>query len=439
MIQTVKLLKHQYQFIQDTKHKFLALIGGFGSGKTIALVHKAIQLAYLNKGTTGLLLEPNYPLLHDILIPVLEAELTRLNIPYETRKTPNYNLYIYFSNKPTLILLRSFENWERLIGVNASFIGVDEIDTVKKETAAKAWQKLQGRLRAGNVRQMFTTSTPEGFGFLYDWFYKNQHKSDRAIIKAKTTDNPYLPRDYIDSLFANYPENLIEAYINGEFVNLASGTVYRMFDRFKNDTSVTYNADEALHIGMDFNIEKMAAVVHIIRDNKFYAVDEIVDVYDTFEMVEEIKRRYQKTRNRIIIYPDASGNQRKTSAASMTDIKILKKEGFEVVVNARNPSVKDRITAMNAAFCNMQGERSYFVNTQKCPRYTEALEQLAYSNGQPDKSSGYDHITDAAGYFIVKMFKPKSVEIQKIRQRTVDRYIEAMELEGLHTQDNLIV
>jgi hypothetical protein len=41
------------------------------------------------------------------------------------------------------------------------------------------------------------------------------------------------------------------------------------------------------------------------------------------------------------------------------------------------------------------------VNTHKCTEYTEALERMAYdSNGQPDKSSGFDHITDGGGYFI---------------------------------------
>jgi hypothetical protein len=41
------------------------------------------------------------------------------------------------------------------------------------------------------------------------------------------------------------------------------------------------------------------------------------------------------------------------------------------------------------------------VNTHKCPEYTEALEKMAYDkNGVPDKSSGFDHITDAGGYFV---------------------------------------
>ena len=52
-------------------------------------------------------------------------------------------------------------------------------------------------------------------------------------------------------------------------------------------------------------------------------------------------------------------------------------------------------------FCNANDKRTYLVNTRKCPEYTEALERMPYDkNNQPDKTSGFDHITDAGGYFI---------------------------------------
>jgi hypothetical protein len=43
-----------------------------------------------------------------------------------------------------------------------------------------------------------------------------------------------------------------------------------------------------------------------------------------------------------------------------------------------------------------------YVNDTKCPEYTRCLEQLAYDkNGEPDKSSNLDHMTDAGTYPIV--------------------------------------
>jgi len=425
----VRLLPHQKKFLADTTTKFIALVAGFGAGKTVALVHKAIQLAYLNQGSTGILLEPSHPLLYDILIPALEEELEKLGIPYEKKVTPNVNFYLYFSDHSTKILLRSFENWQRLIGVNAAFVGVDEIDTVRKDIAKTAWNKLQGRLRAGKVRQMFTTSTPEGFQFLYDWFYKNASKPDRKLIQARTTDNPYLPEDYIESLYANYPENLIEAYINGQFVNLQSGTVYRMFDRRFHHRSVDIEPGEKLHVGMDFNVENMSAVVCVVRKGEMFVADEFTGYFDTFDLAEAIKAKYWKTNRNITIYPDASGRQRHTSGASNTDLSILRKYEFSISASSRNPIVKDRITAVNAAFKSMQHETVLWVDTEKCPNLTEALEQLAYRNGEPDKTSGYDHITDALGYFVVRKFKPKRPYRQRVRPHGGDRYTRAIEME----------
>ena len=75
--------------------------------------------------------------------------------------------------------------------------------------------------------------------------------------------------------------------------------------------------------------------------------------------------------------------------------------GFTVHVNGVNPSVRDRINSVNAAFCNSDGNRSYRVNTNRCPVVTENFEQQVYNEkGEPDKTQGKDHTNDAAGYFI---------------------------------------
>jgi Terminase RNaseH-like domain len=74
-------------------------------------------------------------------------------------------------------------------------------------------------------------------------------------------------------------------------------------------------------------------------------------------------------------------------------------------VNKSNPFVRDRVLSVNAMMCNGEGIRAMQVNTDNCPQFTEALENQAYdSNGQPDKTQGYDHIVDAGGYFIVYEF-----------------------------------
>ncbi|MEJ5176952.1 terminase large subunit domain-containing protein [Erwinia sp. MYb416] len=74
-----------------------------------------------------------------------------------------------------------------------------------------------------------------------------------GLTQASTFDNAKnLPPDYISSLLGSYPEELIKAYLRGQFTNLASGTIYHQFDRRKNNCSDEEQPGEALFIGMDF-------------------------------------------------------------------------------------------------------------------------------------------------------------------------------------------
>jgi len=50
----------------------------------------------------------------------------------------------------------------------------------------------------------------------------------------------------------------------------------------------------------------------------------------------------------MVIYPDASGKNRKTSGKS--DIDLLRNSGFTVRHQSSNPPVRDRVNAMNSAF-----------------------------------------------------------------------------------------
>ena len=62
---------------------------------------------------------------------------------------------------------------------------------------------------------------------------------------------------------------------------------------------------------------------------------------------------------------------------------------------------------MNRMFCDGNENIGYYVNHNKCPDYAEALEKMAYDqSGEPDKSNGFDHITDAGGYYIWYAYKP---------------------------------
>ncbi|MNZ56943.1 Terminase-like family protein [compost metagenome] len=291
--------------------------------------------------------------------------------------------------------------------------------------AQQAWRKIIARMRfkqAGLLNGIDVATTPEGFKFTYEQFVKEANKSEAkrklyGMIQASTYDNEAnLPDDYIASLRESYPPQLIEAYLRGQFVNLTSGAVYPDFDRRLNHTDEEIKPNEPLIIGMDFNVLKMAAVVYVIRDGKPLALDELVGVRDTPTMAKLIIERFPG--HEITIIPDAAGQSTSSKNSSESDHAILRQHGLRVEVNNTNPTIKDRLNAVNALILNGDGERTLKVNTYKCPRFTETLEQQIYDDfGMPDKKSGLDHVGDAGGYPLAKRFPiiKRIVQVRRIR------------------------
>ena len=392
----LKLTEPQEDFIfSEAIHP--AMVAGYGAGKSQAAVIRIALLALKYKGLSFGFVEPTYDLIRLIAFPRFEEVLDSWGVKYNLNKA---DAIIKLDNG-SQIIFRSADSPERLVGFEVSDAVIDEADTLRIDQARTVWTKMLGRIRErkpdNSPNTLAAVSTPEGFGFMYEMWGKEKREG-YELIKAPTSSNPYLPDGYIAQLQATYSGSQLSAYLDGNFVNLNAGSVYHEFDRNLNATNQTIMADDVLHIGLDFNVANMSAVVHVVRGDSVHAVNEITGVFDTPTMGRILKEKYPA--HRILIYPDASGNARKSNNASESDHSILRSFGFQVLVNSRNPFVKDRVLSVNAMI-NNQGERRYFVNAQYCPSLAESLEKQSYDkNGEPDKKSGFDHVVDATGYFI---------------------------------------
>jgi PBSX family phage terminase large subunit len=399
---TIEPTLPQYDYI-TAEQRFPAFVAGFGAGKTEAAILRCIFGMIKNKGTNRGFYEPTYDLIRMIAWPRFEQTLTDLGIPYRLQKSPTNQITIEGYG---VIFFRSMDNPQRIIGYEHADADIDELDTLKQDDAAYVWRQVlaRNRQRKQGPNTIGVTTTPEGFRFVYSQ-WRRQSNPDYQIIQAPTSSNKYLPEGYIEALKEAYPAHLLEAYLEGKFVNLTSGTVYTSYNRAACQSDEQLRQGEPLFIGCDFNVTKQAATVYVQREGGrvWHCVDELVNMYDTPEMVGIMQSRYQG--HPIYIYPDASGKSRKTVDASKSDIALLEQAGFMVRVNKRNPAVRDRIMAMNAAL--EQGRVK--INSTNCPVVAESLEQQTYKNGEPDKTSGRDHQNDATTYpiaFEMPVVKP---------------------------------
>lgn len=407
----MELSAPQNIFLNCLNTKNTAYVGGFGSGKTFIACLKILIYAGRFPGQKWGFWAPTYPLIRDVFYPTFDEAADLMGFSIKINKSDKevgiYRGSIYYGT----VICRSMSDPSSIVGYKVAGGICDEIDTMKKEKAEDAWRRINARLRSTvkglDTNWLGVTTTPEGFNFVYDHF-KKEPKSRYSMVQASTYENQeYLPPDYIENLYETYPDNLISAYINGDFVNLTSGTVYIKFDRKLNCSSREWDKREAIHIGCDFNVGRMCSVAHVIDGETPIAVDEITGGYDTPDMIRMIKQRYWNETSsgvfqrtcQIYVYPDSSGKSRKSVGASETDISLMVAAGFSMMYNSTNPAIKDRVNAMNAMFCNAKGDRRYFVNTNKCPNYTQKLEQQAYKNGEPEKD-GTEDVNDAGGYFI---------------------------------------
>jgi len=351
---------------------------------------------------------PTYAQIRDIFFPLIDEVANSFGMSVDIKES-NKEVHFYSGRQYRgTTICRSMDNPGTIIGFRIAHAFIDELDILPLDKARMAWRKVIARMRYPGARNSIdVTTTPEGFRFTHEQFVKlvqaEPMRNDRyGLVQASTYDNAKnLPPDYIPSLIEAYPKELIAAYIDGQFVNLTSGTIYRCYNRNVNNSTESVREKETLFIGMDFNVQHMAAVVFVQRANGYHAVDEFRDVFDTPDMIQLLKDKYQAKGHRIIVYPDASGGSRKSVDASLSDIALLQQARFAVRVNPRNPAVKDRIASVNKAF----ETNKIWVNVRACPIVADCLEQQAYGpNGEPDKSSGKDHMNDALGYFVAYEF-----------------------------------
>ena len=378
----------QRQFVKSNA-LHAGIVGGYQSGKSLSAAIKVITKLLINPGVPIAYYLPTYSLIADMLIPRFKSLFDDIGMQYKVLQKESKIITKYGE-----IWMRSMDNPDSIVSYSVGYSVVDEVDVVHVNKRDAAMKRISSRnsYKKDTKNCMDFVSTPEGFGYMYTFFVKEANEN-KKLYRISTLDNAAnLGEGYIDGLRGQYDEGQLRAYLHGEFVNLTAGSVYKDYNRKECHTNREIQPNEKLHIGLDFNITKMAAVVHVIENGKYYAVDELVNVYDTETMIRLIKDKYSG--HYISIYPDASGRSRNSSGKS--DIQLLMEAGFNINAPGKNPFIRDRVNAVNGAFRNKQ----YFVNVFQCPEYAAALEQIAYKNGEPDKTSGLDHVCDAGGYFI---------------------------------------
>ena len=373
--------------------RFRVCVAGRRFGKTFLSTGELLKAAVGGKNRNCWYVAPTYGSAKEIAWDMLIH-----TIPQEyISKTNESSLMLRLING-SVISLKGAEKPNNLRGRALDFVVLDEFADMKPE----AWYEvIRPSLSDRNGSAVFI-GTPKGRNHFYDLWAKGMDGADDwTSFQYTTLEGGNVPKSEVEAARHDLDERTFNQEYCAEFVTY-SGLIYYAFSR---ELSVSdYVEDNApLHVGMDFNLDPMSAVICIRKGGKLYAIDEIV-MYgsNTDEMVAELKNRYPN--RQIIIYPDPASRQRKTSAGGRTDLSILQNAGFSVKAKNSHALVRDRINAVNSRLLSSNGERNLFVSP-KCKQTIKSLERQTYKEGTsiPNKD-GFDHMNDALGYLVEYLF-----------------------------------
>jgi len=384
------LTKPQKKVISN-ESRFRVLVTGRRFGKTFLAINELAKFASKPNQRVWYV-APTYRQAKAICWNVLKEKM----IYHKWVKNINHSdLTITLKNNST-ITLRGSDNEQSLRGVGLNFLCIDEFADVNKE----AWFEVLRPTLSDTKGHALFCGSPRGFGnWSYELFKQGETNNDWASFKYTTIEGGNVDEDEVEQAKQDLDIRTFQQEYEATFVNY-SGMIYYNFSRESNIIEKYQKETAILHIGLDFNVDPMSAVVCIIVNETIMVVDEI-QIYssNTQEMCDEIKNRYKN--KQIVVYPDPSARQRKTSAGGFTDLSILKNAGFDVKCKNTAPLIRDRINAVNAKLKNVNGKNSLFI-VKSCKNVIKSIERQIYKEGThvPDKDSGYDHMNDALGYLI---------------------------------------
>ena len=219
----VRVTSAQEAFIAGDA-RLSCFLGGIGAGKTTAGAIKALR--YLRPNTLGLVVAPSFRMLRDASWRTSLDLWRRLGLAEQVLRGDE--LRVVFANGAEA-LFRSAEDPERLRGPNAAWAWIDEGALCHPDT----WPITIGRLRQhGAAGPCWVTTTPKPHnpsGSGVNWVrrvFVTDRTDETALYRATTTENPFLPPEYVRSLRSQYTARLSRQELDAEWVTDVEGSLW---------------------------------------------------------------------------------------------------------------------------------------------------------------------------------------------------------------------
>lgn len=388
-----RLTKPQLEILRDP-HRFKIVNAGRRFGKSFVSGAAILEQVSVSNSVIWYV-APTW----DMAKKIMWDDWLPKNVPKDWIAEVNKMDKAYKFINGSILYVVTADNPEHLRGSSLNRVILDECGFMKDGV----WEIVRPAL-ADKKGDAILVSTPKGYNWFYKMYKEALENDDWAAFQYTTVDGGNVDAEEIEAARKSMSPKMFAQEFLASFENLAS-RVYDMFDREQNTCELDENWGKGstdVHVGIDFNVNPMTAVIAVKERDDIYFFDEIVEPNSNTQILcNSIRKKFPKAD--IFVYPDPTCRKRQTSAAvGETDYEILRRNRFRVCCPKAPYSSRDKFNAVNTAFLNANGERHAFIAKGRCKKLKEALEGYCYkdSGEDTDKSSGLDHISDAAAYLL---------------------------------------
>lgn len=256
--------------------------------------------------------------------------------------------------------------------------------------------------------------SPESYWYKY---FIETKKPTRHVMYSVTSDNPFLPKIYIQQLLEDMTEKEAQRMIYGKWIEINSEVIYSSYSKERNYRDYPYKVDKnyPIHFSYDFNIgegKPLSAIFYQIIDDVFHFFKEVViEGARTQDSLDDAQARglFGYEVPHYYCHGDASGKHSDTRN-NKSDYEIIDKfcENLEPKINytrqvlRSNPAIRTRHNLVNAYCYNALGAVRFYVYSE-AKTLDEGMRLTKLKKGAEyieDDSKRYQHITTAAGYGI---------------------------------------
>ena len=378
----IELTRTQMQFV-NCADRFSAFIGGVGSGKTFAGCVKDIVHASI-PGSLGIVIAPTYPMLKDATLRTFQG------IAGDAIQSFNKSDMTMTIKGGGEILFRSADNPDRLRGPNLHWAHMDEGAMCPSGT----FDIVIGRLRAdGKAGKLWLTTTPNGRNWLY------RRREEMRLFKASTTENPYLSREFVESLERSYTGEFAKQELYGEFITL-EGLVY---DGFREDIHIIDRDPSemrywALTCDEGYTNPAVILLIGVDSDSRLHVYREFYQRGVLQDRVVEKAIDFRTSYRLSVVTVDAS-------AAGL--IAEMLDRGLPA--EPAKGRVLDGISAVQSMLVVQGDGHPRLTVDPSCANTINEFESYVWKDGKDEPVKDNDHALDAIRYFINWLYEEKEI------------------------------